>query len=116
MPSEAEAPLRDVEHHINLAIQFVTGLEFEAFRADTRTVYAVVRCLEIISEASRRIPEDVKGRHPTIPWEDIAGAGNVYRHDYEDVAARVVWDTVQIALPPLPAAIASELDIIGSSD
>jgi uncharacterized protein with HEPN domain len=101
MPSEAAAgPLRDMEYHIDLAAQFVSGLGYEAFMQDTRTVYAVTRCLEIISEASRRLPTDVKARHPSIAWKDIAGAGNVYRHDYEDVAARLVWDTVQLALPP----------------
>jgi uncharacterized protein with HEPN domain len=41
----------------------------------------VTRCLEIISEASRRLPESLKARHPEIPWKQIAGAGNVYRHD-----------------------------------
>jgi uncharacterized protein with HEPN domain len=109
MPSDAAARLRDIEYHIDLATQFVAELGYEAFRADTRTVYAVIRCLEIISEASRRLPDEMKTRHPSIPWKDVAGAGNVYRHDYEDVAARVVWDTVQMALPPLRAAIASEL-------
>jgi hypothetical protein len=47
----------------------------------------VTRCLEIISEASRRLPEAMKARHPSIAWSDMAGAGNVYRHDYDDVAA-----------------------------
>lgn len=57
MPSEAAlAALRDIQHHIGLATEFVRGLTFEAFRDDTRTVYAVTRCLEIISEASRRLP------------------------------------------------------------
>jgi uncharacterized protein with HEPN domain len=51
----------------------------------------------------------MKTRYPSIPWKDVAGAGNVYRHEYEDVAARVVWDTVQMALPPLRAVIAREL-------
>jgi uncharacterized protein with HEPN domain len=64
-------------------------------------VYAVTRCLEIISEASRRLPDDLKARHPAIGWKQMAGAGNVYRHDYEDVAAEFVWETVQRALPPL---------------
>jgi len=45
------------------------------------------RCLEIISEASRRLPSSLKERHPSIDWKRMAGAGNVYRHDYEDVAA-----------------------------
>jgi len=39
----------------------------------------------------------MKVRHPSIAWKDMAGAGNVYRHDYEDVAAKLVWDTVQLA-------------------
>jgi uncharacterized protein with HEPN domain len=105
----ATAVLRDIKHHIDLANQFVAGLDYEAFHNDARTVYAVTRCLEIISEASRRLPYDLKDRHPSIAWKDMAGAGNVYRHDYEDVAAKLVWDTVQIALPPLQDIVANEL-------
>ena len=55
-------------------------MSYEAFRADVRTVYAVTRCLEIISEASRRLPKQLKARHTKISWTDIAGAGSVYRH------------------------------------
>jgi uncharacterized protein with HEPN domain len=51
----------------------------------------------------------MKERHPSIAWKNMAGAGNVYRHDYEDVAAKMVWDTVQLALPALRAVIAREL-------
>jgi uncharacterized protein with HEPN domain len=80
-----------------------------SFKHDIRTVYAVTRCLEIISEASRRLPDDLKARHPAIGWKQMAGAGNVYRHDYEDVAAEFVWETVQRALPPLRAVIEVEL-------
>jgi uncharacterized protein with HEPN domain len=96
----AIAALRDMEHHISLATHFIAGFDYEAFRDDTRTVFAVTRCLEIISEASRRLPNEMKARYPSIAWKNIAGAGNVYRHDYEDVAAKLVWDTVQLALPP----------------
>jgi uncharacterized protein with HEPN domain len=110
MPSDAAiAALRDIAHHISLATQFVAALNFEAFREDTRTVYAVTRCLEIISEASRRLPVEMKARYPSIAWKDMAGAGNVYRHNYEDVAARLVWDTVQVALPALRDVVAREI-------
>jgi uncharacterized protein with HEPN domain len=110
MPSDAAtAALRDMEHHIDLATQFVAGFDYEAFRDDTRTVYAVTRCLEIISEASRRLSDEMKTRHPSIAWKSMAGAGNVYRHDYEDVVAKLVWDTVQLALPPLRDVIAREI-------
>jgi uncharacterized protein with HEPN domain len=117
MPSERTGGvLRDILHHINLAAQFVEGLHREAFKADIRTVYAVTRCLEIISEASRRLPTELrrlptelKARHPNISWQQMAGAGNVYRHDYEDVAAQLVWDTVKRALPPLRIVIEEEI-------
>ena len=105
----ALAALRDIAHHLELASGFVAEMSFEAFRDDLRTFYAVTRCLEIISEASRRLPDELKARHPAIAWREMAGAGNVYRHDYEDVAASFVWATVQNHLPPLRAVIADEL-------
>ncbi len=110
MPSKAPAAaLHDILHHIDLAAKFVEGLDYLAFHNDLRTIYAVTRCLEIISEASRRLPDDMKERHPLIAWGRMAGAGNIYRHDYEDVAARFVWDTVQQDLPPLRVVIVHEL-------
>jgi uncharacterized protein with HEPN domain len=114
MPSDtASAALRDIAHHIDLAIQFAASFTYDTFREDLRTVYAVTRCLEIISEASRRLPDELKARHPSIAWKDMAGAGNIYRHDYEDVAAQHVWDTVQIDLLPLRVVIERELADIG---
>lgn len=114
MPSDAAtAALRYIAHHIDLAAHFAAGFDYEAFVADPRTVYAVTRCLEIISEASRRLPDDLKARHPPIAWKDMAGAGNIYRHDYEDVAAQHVWDAVQIDLPPLRVVIDQELAALG---
>jgi uncharacterized protein with HEPN domain len=115
MPSDTAAVLRDIEQHVRLAEQFCSDLDFNAFEHDTRAIYAVVRCLEIISEASRRLPEELKARHPAIPWQAIAGAGNVYRHDYEDIAAKMVWDTVQLALPPLRKVVVAEIERISPS-
>ena len=108
----SDAPLtalRDIAHHIDLAVHFAASFDYDRFRDDLRTVYAVTRCLEIISEASRRLPDEFKARHPTIRWKEMAGAGNVYRHNYEDVAASYVWTTVQNHLPPLRAVIQHEL-------
>ena len=102
--------LRDIAHHIELAASFVAGITYEAFRDDLRTFYAVTPCLEIISEASRRLPDELKARHPSIAWREMAGAGNVYRHDYEDVAASYVWATVHNHLTPLRVVIEHELN------
>src|ERR1044072_7323008 len=110
MPSkQADTALRDILHHIDLITAFMPGADRTAFIGDPKTVYAVTRCLEIISEASRRLPDALKARHPAIAWKQMAGAGNVYRHGYEDVAARYVWKTVNESLPPLREAIAAEL-------
>src|SRR5687767_4580707 len=83
-----DTALRDILHHIELATSFAQGLGQAEFLDNSKTVYAMTRCLEIISEASRRLPEAVKARHPVIPWKQMAAAGNVYRHDYEDVTSR----------------------------
>jgi uncharacterized protein with HEPN domain len=110
LSKSAQTALRDILHYIDLAAGFVSGFTSATFKKDLRTIYAVTRCLEIISDASRRLPDDIKARHPRIAWKQMAGAGNVYRHDYEDVAAAFVWETVQRALPPLKVVLERELN------
>lgn len=56
----------DIRHHIAMAEGFVTGMDYEAFKDDNLRLYAVTRCLEIISEASRRLPDALRARHPSI--------------------------------------------------
>jgi uncharacterized protein with HEPN domain len=110
MRSDGDAsPLADLLHNIELAEQFIRGVTFDEFRDDLMRVYAAVRCLEIISEASRRLSNALKERHPGIPWREVAGAGNIYRHDYEDVAATRIWATIRVAPPPLRAVVEQEL-------
>jgi uncharacterized protein with HEPN domain len=114
MPSKsAFGPLSDIKQNIELARAFVAGLSFTQFQADKRTLYAVTRCLEIISEASRRLPDDLKKRHPDIPWSDIAAAGSVYRHDYPRIRDDILWRTAQHSLEPLLAAVDQELNRLG---
>jgi uncharacterized protein with HEPN domain len=108
MPSDL-GPLNDIRENIALAFSFVGQASFEQFHADRRTAYAVTRCLEIISEASRRLSPELKARHPHIRWQGMAGAGNVYRHDYELIVDKAVWDTAHGSLPPLLAVVDEEL-------
>jgi len=63
----------------------------------------------------RRIPEALNQRDPEIQWKNMAAAGNIYRHDYEDVAAREVWDTSTLHLPPLRAVVEAELVALGAA-
>jgi|SRR5262245_2001471 uncharacterized protein with HEPN domain len=111
MLSDAEyAALCDMLHHIDLTQRFVQGRTFESLRDDLMPLYAVTRCLEIISEASRRLSDGLKARHPQTPWREMAAAGNFYRHNYEDVLPRRVWKTVHEDLPPLRVVIEQELN------
>ena len=116
MPSEPSDPrpyLFHIRDNIILARSFVDGLDYAQFRADVLVFYGVTRALEIVSEASRRLAVAMKERHPEIPWTDIAGAGNVYRHDYEDVQQRRIWSAVHKHLPTLLAVIEKELRQLG---
>jgi uncharacterized protein with HEPN domain len=106
--------LNDIRSHIDLVQGFVADLDVEAFQTDMLRFLAVTRCLEIISEASRRLPDDLKARHPPILWKEMAGAGNIYRHEYEDVAPVDIWMTVQEHLPALRIVVETELAALGS--
>ena len=86
MLSEIERDaLEDIRDNIERAMRFVDGFDLDAFLADDKTFYAATRCLEFISEASRRLPPSFKERFPEIPWKQVAGSGSIYRHNYEDV-------------------------------
>lgn len=105
--------LHDIRENALLAQEFVAGMTLDAFKADRRTFYAVARCLEIVSEASRRMTVAMRDRHPELPWRAIMGLGNVYRHEYDNVAEDYVWRTVHDSLPLLLAVIEEEIARLG---
>ena len=111
MPSSPTytAPLLDIAENIRFAQSLVTDMAYEAFRDNKVIFYAATRCLEIISEASRRLAPEIKQRHADIPWRKIAAAGNIYRHNYEDVQQQLVWSTIHDSLPSLLAVVDQEL-------
>ncbi len=84
-------------------------LSIEAFEADWQKRWLVERGLEIVSEASRRLPEAAKARHPEIPWPKVAGIGNILRHEYQRVAADVLWKLGRYDLPVLKRVCEEEL-------
>jgi uncharacterized protein with HEPN domain len=111
MPFRAdESRLRDILENIEAIRGFVAGRTFADFTADRMLNYAVTRALEIISEASRHLPDDLKSRRPEIPWRAIAAAGNVYRHAYRAVDSRTIWHTATAQLGALEAVVRAELD------
>jgi uncharacterized protein with HEPN domain len=110
MPSERDsATLREILRHIELAEKFALGRTYENLRDDPMPLFAIIRCLEVISEASRRLSDELKARYSRIPWREMAAAGNFYRHQYEDVVPERVWKTLQQDLPVLRTVIEKEL-------
>lgn len=81
----------------------------EVFFADARTQDAVIRNFEVIGEAAKRIPEDYRQEHPSIPWRELAGFRDVLIHQYEGVSVTEVWQIVENNLEPLRQAIKSLL-------
>jgi uncharacterized protein with HEPN domain len=88
-----------------MIVQFVNGMDLDAFREDTKTVAAVERKLLLISEAAVRLGEEAERLCPGLPWRNIRGIGNWLRHQYDRVDVETVWNTVVDDLPPLRAGV-----------
>jgi uncharacterized protein with HEPN domain len=113
MPSRSlRNTLFDIRDNILYAQEFVAALDLESFLKSRRDVYAATRAIEIVSEASKRLPDEMRARHPHLPWRDIRDVGNFYRHEYDNVSASYVWRTVQEHLPALLAVVQSEIALL----
>lgn len=97
--------LNDIVRAIDGAAETISGVDFETFRSVYHMPRTVERCIEIVSEATRRLPDEIKSRYLDIPWHQIAGIGNVLRHDYELVDERVIWEVATVHFPRLRAVI-----------
>jgi uncharacterized protein with HEPN domain len=97
--------LIDILEAAKLALGYVSGKTKEEFLKDTECQDAVIRRLEIIGEAARRISDETRATYPNLRWKSIVGMRNVMIHEYDDVDLVIVWDTVQNDLQPLVAAL-----------
>ena len=102
---EPTLSLRDILDSIDMIIQFVRGMDLEAFRGDPKTVAAVERKLMLVSEAAMPLGEDAERLCPGFPWHNIRGIGNWLRHRYDRVDVETVWNTVVDDLPPLRSGV-----------
>lgn len=102
--------LADILDAISKIEKFVQDLNFESFTKDDKTVYAVVRALEIVGEAAKKIPKGIKNRYTSIPWREMTGIRDKLIHEYFGVNLVVVWKTVCEDLPRLKPLIIKMID------
>ena len=105
MPRKVHPAIHDILETIARVQEKTAGKTLAELRADWELRFIVERAIEIISEASRRLPDELKATRPEIPWSSVAGIGNVLRHEYHTISDKVIWDVVSGDLPALKEAV-----------
>ncbi len=102
--------LADILESINDIDAFTTGMTYEEFSQDKKTVNAVIRSLEVIGEATKKIPPEIRNLHPALPWKEIAGMRDKLIHEYFGVDLQIVWMTIRYDLSDFHKAIQDLVD------
>ncbi|OAB56027.1 hypothetical protein AY599_21475 [Leptolyngbya valderiana BDU 20041] len=109
MPRKPLLPLRQLLEIAERLAQLVAELDRPAFESDELRRAGVAYLIQNLGEAARRVPEDIKARHPQIPWHLMVGMRHRLVHEYFRVDAEIVWKAAAEDLPPLIPALRAVL-------
>jgi len=110
MCRDYETYLEDILAAIAKIVQYVEGMSEQDLIEDERTFDAVLRNLEVIGEATKRIPEAVRTQAPEVEWRKVAGLRDVLIHQYAAIDAAIIWDIIRNHMPQLRRSIESLLE------
>ena len=91
--------LEDIQLAMSRIAEYTTGLDFDHFKKDYKTVDAVIRNFEIIGEAAKRVDDQIKQMYPDIPWEEMYYLRNRVSHEYFGIDYEIIWDVASNYLP-----------------
>ena len=93
--------LQDIVDSIDDIGDFIKGMSYEDFTQDKKTTNAVLRSIEVMGEAAKNVPEDIRSQYPQIPWKKISDMIDKLIHEYHGVDLETVWQTLHEDIPPL---------------
>ena len=93
--------IEDIIDSSHKILEYTSGMSFEEFTSDSKTIDAVIRNFEIIGEAANRLPEEFKHEHTNVNWHKIRGFRNRIVHDYMGIDYSIVWEIKSNFLPEL---------------
>jgi uncharacterized protein with HEPN domain len=105
MKRNVELYIKDIIKYMERAEKYVEGLSHEQFLKDPKTCDAVIRCIEVLGEATKNIPENIRNKYSSLPWRDMAGMRDKIIHSYFIVDFEEVWLTVKEDIPKLKPLI-----------